>query len=289
MAERLRDNASLRVDQLDFPCLDVGVGWCVDAALHSKSSVVWNESHSVCLVFFGEEFSFPAAVAPQFTGSSNAHHVLRLYGLHGDGFVSHLNGYFCGLLVDETAEKALLFNDRFGLSRVYYHESGEGLWFSSEAKALLTALPKLRQIDQRGLAEFFAVGCVLQNRTIFKDVSLLPPGSLWTLRRGGRVKKQQYVDPAALEQLEPLSPAEYSERLAEIFFRIVPRYAHDHQSVAMSLTGGLDSRMILASLTAAPGSLPCYTFGGPYRDCADVRIARKLAAVSGQQIGRAHV
>ena len=47
----------------------------------------------------------------------------------------------------------------------------------------------------------------------------------------------------------------------------------------MSLTGGLDSRMILAWAQAAPGSLPCYTFGGPYRDCADVRIARQLATI----------
>jgi len=50
----------------------------------------------------------------------------------------------------------------------------------------------------------------------------------------------------------------------------------------MSLTGGLDSRMLLAWAGAEPGSLPCYTFGGPYRDCADVRIARHLAALAGQ-------
>ena len=50
----------------------------------------------------------------------------------------------------------------------------------------------------------------------------------------------------------------------------------------MSLTGGLDSRMLLACAGAPPGSLPCYTFGGPYRDCHDLRIARRLAAVAGQ-------
>jgi asparagine synthase (glutamine-hydrolysing) len=50
----------------------------------------------------------------------------------------------------------------------------------------------------------------------------------------------------------------------------------------MSLTGGLDSRMILAWAQAAPGSLPCYTFAGPYRDCADVRIARELAEICHQ-------
>jgi asparagine synthase (glutamine-hydrolysing) len=33
---------------------------------------------------------------------------------------------------------------------------------------------------------------------------------------------------------------------------------------------------------AAPGSLPCYSFGGTYRDCQDVVIARKIAQVCGQ-------
>jgi asparagine synthase (glutamine-hydrolysing) len=52
--------------------------------------------------------------------------------------------------------------------------------------------------------------------------------------------------------------------------------------MAMSLTGGLDGRIIMALARAAPGSLPCYTFGGTYRDCADVRIARRVAALCSQ-------
>src|SRR5690606_35029647 len=51
---------------------------------------------------------------------------------------------------------------------------------------------------------------------------------------------------------------------------------------ALYLTGGLDSRMVLASAGAAPGTLPCYTFGGPYRECADLRIAKRLAAIAQQ-------
>jgi asparagine synthase (glutamine-hydrolysing) len=34
---------------------------------------------------------------------------------------------------------------------------------------------------------------------------------------------------------------------------------------------------------AKPGQLPCYTFGGEYRDCADVRIARRIAGACGQE------
>jgi asparagine synthase (glutamine-hydrolysing) len=47
--------------------------------------------------------------------------------------------------------------------------------------------------------------------------------------------------------------------------------------MGMSLTGGLDTRMILAWHQAEPGSMPCYSFGGMFRDCEDVRLAREVA------------
>jgi len=33
---------------------------------------------------------------------------------------------------------------------------------------------------------------------------------------------------------------------------------------------------------ASPGTLPCYSFGGPFRDCEDVVLARRVAALCGQ-------
>jgi asparagine synthase (glutamine-hydrolysing) len=50
----------------------------------------------------------------------------------------------------------------------------------------------------------------------------------------------------------------------------------------MSLTGGLDTRMIMAWHKSTPGSLPCYSFGGMFRDCEDVTLARKVALACGQ-------
>src|SRR4029077_17523323 len=52
--------------------------------------------------------------------------------------------------------------------------------------------------------------------------------------------------------------------------------------IGLSLTGGLDSRMILACADTQPSTLPCYTFGGMYRECADVRLAKKLARAKNQ-------
>jgi asparagine synthase (glutamine-hydrolysing) len=50
----------------------------------------------------------------------------------------------------------------------------------------------------------------------------------------------------------------------------------------MSLTGGLDTRMIMAWQNRSPGTFPCYTFGGALRDCQDVVLGRQVAGLCGQ-------
>jgi asparagine synthase (glutamine-hydrolysing) len=163
------------------------------------------------------------------------------------------------------------------LSRLYYHEAADGLYFASEAKALLGALPQLRQVDGRGLAEYFACGSPLQNRTLFRDVFLLPPASAWTLDRGGSVRKRRYFNPATWESLVPLPEADYYEKLRTTFARILPRYFCSDDSLTVSLTGGLDSRMIMAWLGESHPHLTTYSNRGVFNECADASIARRVA------------
>ena len=77
-------------------------------------------------------------------------------------------------------------------------------------------------------------------------------------------------------------PEEYYTGLRDAFVRHLPRYFNGHERVGVSLTGGLDTRIIMAWHKAAPGSLPCYTFGSMYRDNQDVHLARKVAKICGQ-------
>jgi asparagine synthase (glutamine-hydrolysing) len=75
---------------------------------------------------------------------------------------------------------------------------------------------------------------------------------------------------------------DYYHKFKDTFSRILPRYLDGKTQVAMSLTGGLDGRMIMAWADPPGGNLPCYTFNGQYRDCVDVKIARRIARLCGQ-------
>jgi asparagine synthase (glutamine-hydrolysing) len=259
----------------------VWAGWVSGET--SAMPCVWNAAGSVGLILTGEVFCEGDGEACSETGNQDMiGFLLRGFEKNGLNFLEQLNGWFGGLLLDLRKHEFVLFNDRYGLGRIYYHEGAEGFWFASEAKALLNVLPHTRQLNDQGVAEWLTCGCVLQNRTLFTGIMSLPPGSAWVFSAGGKVARQRYFAPSTWESQPKLSPTEYYQQLKETFPRVLKRYFAGTQKVAMSLTGGLDGRMIMSWLPCGPGELPCYTFNGPIRDCADVRIVRRVARVCGQ-------
>jgi asparagine synthase (glutamine-hydrolysing) len=105
---------------------------------------------------------------------------------------------------------------------------------------------------------------------------------VWIFSANGVLTRRSYFSADSWENQQLLSPSEFSERFAEMFRRVLARYTNGSQPIALSLTGGLDSRMVMAYAHANDRRFPCYTFNGSYRDCVDVRIARKVAAACSQ-------
>jgi asparagine synthase (glutamine-hydrolysing) len=263
------------------------VGWVAREGSFADGMPLQNESGDVSLVFSGEEFPAPGtASALQARGHAVAEdgpsYLVHRYEEEPD-FPKGLNGRFHGLLADRARGTAMLFNDRFGLQRIYYHQAKEAFYFAAEAKAILKVRPELRRTDPRGLGEFIVCGCVLENRTLFSDIHVLPPGSAWLFRGGALEKKATYFETREWEEQQPLKPEAYYDHLRDVFVRNLPRYFNGSERVGVSLTGGLDTRIIMAWHKGQPNSLPCYTFGSMYRDNQDVILARRVAEICGQK------
>ena len=195
-------------------------------------------------------------------------------------FVERLDGLFAGLLIDVPCRRALLFNDRYGLERIYYYETADTTYFASEAKALLAVLPELRAFDDEGVAQYLALGCTTGTRTLFRGVRLLEGGSVWTFQAEG-VRKNRYFTPELWERQPSLSADEFESEFQETFTRILPRYFEAPSSIGIALTGGLDTRMIMACLPATVNRPVCYTFSGRGHSTVDQRVAARVAAACG--------
>jgi asparagine synthase (glutamine-hydrolysing) len=289
MVAALRHETFYVTGTWEDPAAGIYVGWVAREKSFCAEMPVHNERKDVTLIFSGEEFPHPDLIQGLIRRGHSVDpegpsYLAHLYEDDASTFPSGLNGRFHGVVFDRNRGTSVLFNDRYGMHRLYYHQSSEAFYFAGEAKAILAVQPGLREFDPRGIGEYLSCGCVLENRTLFKGISLLPPASSWSFAGGTLERKGQYFHPREWEEQSTLDPEAYYRELREVFSRNLPRYFRGPERIGMSLTGGLDCRMILAWQKPAPGDLPCFTFGDGtgFRQCQDAIIAGRVAAVCRQ-------
>jgi asparagine synthase (glutamine-hydrolysing) len=280
MVEALRHESFYEAGTWMDESLGVYVGWIARKNSFSDGMPLSNERGDNVLVFSGEEFPEPGIdrrlkERGHVIGDKEASYLVHLCE-EDPSFPACLNGRFHGLLTDQTRGTATLFNDRYGMHRIYYHESPQAFYFAAEAKAILEVRPELRSLDPGSLGELVAYGCVLENRTLFDGISVLPPASAWVFQHGS-IRRKSYFQPSEWEGQASLEPEAYYQELRRVFAANLPRYFNGRERIGVSLTGGLDTRMVMAWEKSGPGARPCYSFGGVFRESQDVIIARQVA------------
>jgi asparagine synthase (glutamine-hydrolysing) len=266
--------------------LGVYVGWTAISGSFCDGMPLVDHQRGISVIFSGEEYSnTPSAQNSVSLGqrneSSRAHYLLRRYQEDPD-FVRNLNGLFHGLVADRTRDDVTLFNDRYGMHRLCYHETADAFYFATEAKSILAVLPELRDLDYQSLGEFVSLSCILEDRTLFKHIQVLPAGSKWTFRKAQLTQKYSYFEPREWEEQTLLDPESYYQQLRSVLTTNLPTYFGGDQTVGMAMTGGLDTRVLLACCPPRSGERPTYTFGGPFRESQDIRVGRKVASVCRQ-------
>lgn len=247
----------------------VYAGWVAHAGSYAARQSTARAGVPAWLVFSGECLGADATA------------LLARHGRDPARAIAQMNGLFTGLWINNDGD-AWLFNDRFGSERLYVHEKDGTTYFASEAKALLAVLPELRAFDETGVAQFLAFGSTLQGHTLFRGLRLAPGGSLWRWRRGRPLEHQRYFTPAEWECLAPWSAEEFETRFNATFPAVLPDYLERHTSVGLSLTGGLDTRMIAACLPHSKVPGVAYTYSPDEHDrLLDLAIARRIASMAG--------
>src|SRR5437867_511581 len=267
------------------PEMGIYTGWVTHERSFTADQVFFNESKDISLIFSGECFADGETQNElrrkgHSLGTKAGDWMVHLYEEEGGDFFEKLNGLFSGLLIDKRKRKAFLFNDRYGVERIYYYEADGEFYFASEAKALLRILPELRQFDDEGVAQYLTFGCTLEWRTLFKDIQLLPGGSVWSFENG-RGQKRRYFSPETWEAKPVLTAERFESEFQETFKRILPRYFESQSKIGISLTGGLDTRMIMACWPDSARDLVCYTFSGEKGLTLDDRLAAQVARSCG--------
>jgi asparagine synthase (glutamine-hydrolysing) len=264
----------------------VGLGRISLEILNPGEQPLWNEDRSLGIVMDGEFYDRQQlkkdllARGNRIQTDSDAELALCLYQAHGDEFVAGLKGAFVLVIWDRGERKLLVANDRLGLYPLYYAQTSSGLIFAAGVRALLADSSLSLALDKTAIAEFLTFDHVLDDRTLLESVKLLPQASLMVYK-DDQLCIRPYWDLQYAEFHEVRDEDADVDRLNFLLQQAVQRQVQGDRPKGLLLSGGLDSRVILALLAEniSPGQLHTFTWGIP--GCDDARAARELASISG--------
>lgn len=191
------------------------------------------------------------ARSPPIAGT-NAAYCASLYDDHGLDFVSGLNGSFCGIIYEPAAGSVSVFVDRLASRDLFYTRTTDGTLVVSSLAQSLSLHPNVRAaFDYDHLAEYF--GADRGGRwgpgvkTPLERVEAIPPGTIISVDVDtDAVATRRYWQPRYRPIDRPYSY--FVQRFAELTETIVAERVADDRAYGLLLSGGTDSRLLLAAL-----------------------------------------
>lgn len=261
---------------------NVAIARVYHGVVNPEAQPIFNEDSSLCVVMDGEVFDYDLErrslieKGHHFRMRSNdAEYCLHIYGQYGPEAFVRLNGSFLLALYDRTMQELLLINDRFSSRPLFYYCDGEQLIFGTQLRPLLKFPGLPRRLDLQAVFEFFTFQRVLGDRTYYRDVKALPPASILRFS-DRRISLSRYWQ--MRYRNEPYPEEYYVETLANVLRRAMARQTRGDHRLGILLSGGLDSRAVLAAAEEGKISV-AFTFGDFVN--REVQIARKLANTKG--------
>ena len=204
--------------------------------------------------------------------------LVTLYNKEGIDGLCNLNGRFVIAIWNKREKVLTLVNDRYGFCKLFYWVNQQRILFASEYKAIIWHQDFPKKIDQQGLADFMTLGYSTGDRTFFENIKLLPPASVATFKRDGNLSIKKYWDYSFYSDDDPLWLEEdYVDQFAEILTKATQRQIDHNKSIALPLSGGLDSRTLAGILDSLhfKGEVKAFSYGNQY--ACDVAYGRKIA------------
>ncbi|HET9831692.1 MAG TPA: asparagine synthase-related protein [Vicinamibacterales bacterium] len=213
-------------------------------------------------------------------GESAADLLRCLYGIHKQRAAGLLKGAFCAAILDETAGMLVLVADRLGSYPIYWFMTDDRFVFASELRAALRDHPR-PSLNAAAVADFIKFGFPMGDKTLAQGVDMVPAGSTLTCcTRTGSVQVQQYASIADLFKPADVDHENYLDQVHAASEASMDRAVAGAHRFGLSLSGGLDTRVILSAMDRRGHSAGTATFTLGGRGCADEVIGYELAKMA---------
>lgn len=217
------------------------------------------------LVFNGEIYNYLELkknllrLGVSFSTQSDTEVLLYLLMAHGPQALSMLNGMYAFFFYDIQTHRWLAARDHFGIKPFYYCALSDRFLFASEIKALL-AHPELgAERNDEALGEYLTLQFCLSEKTLFKNIQKIEPGSYLT-GTGSRIETVNNYWQLRYEVNDKITQLNAIEEVNYLINDSLRMQVHADVGAGAYLSGGVDSSLVssLAAEYLGP-SVPVFT------------------------------
>ena len=159
---------------------------------------------------------------------------------------------------------------------VYYYRDENRICFSNRLDWILLTICNKWRVSWQQIFSFVINTSCSGLRTFIENIRLANYGTIYTIKRDSMIEEQKYWAPPFQRRMKV--DESRPDKIAEHLLDIVSCAMANAGKVAIPLTGGVDSRLILsAALKADKSKVVTYTHGYKGSLFPDVRIAEELA------------
>nr|MDK2851520.1 hypothetical protein [Candidatus Cloacimonadota bacterium] len=179
------------------------------------------------------------------------------------------NGSYVAIAVDHRARRFLAFTSFLNSIPFYYCQRDGCIIVSTDLELLAKAL-NLKYELNNGVYEYYACGTNISDSTAFSEVKGIPKGAYLEFKDGNIIIDYYYTMPTSISKL---SFSEHVDKFAEMWEETLQSVHSEKYRYGLGLTGGIDSRLILAAL---PDRSKPLLFTGSHPDNPDVVLAKHI-------------
>ena len=169
-----------------------------------------------------------------------------------------------------------IISDHFGQYPIYYAYNSNLLIFATKFNPILKSGLINWELDPEAIIDFMTYEQITGHKTYANSVKVLPPGSALRIKNGSLIIEPLFSISTNNSINNQISTEEVADKLYSELSRSVKDTLQNRKNVAITLSGGLDSRSLLGCALKYRANLKTYTFGTI--DCRDVQYAKQISA-----------
>ncbi|WP_101842475.1 asparagine synthase-related protein [Halobacillus sp. Marseille-P3879] len=194
--------------------------------------------------------------------------IYRLLKTKEEVFINYIDGFYAILILDNSKKKCHIYIDPYKVYNFFLYKDANRIFISTSVTKIANELPKVK-FNNTAVIELLYLGKAINNKTIIEGINKLSMGTKYSINKFNELSKERYFDYS-------LRGENYSvKEWAEVFVDHVNKGLNLSEKVSLPLTGGVDSRTILAAALERKDKLRCYTHG--LEKSSDVKIAKKIS------------